>query len=199
MLLELSQALEDDGAAGRYLDALCEAVAEGETLSVVLFVTGHDDELRALQDAVAAVAPGLRDFETEYHVTLAYAAGVPPESVHEAVPAARELVARKSFSFEAGPVRDLVNQKGEGVVYLEVESPEIAALAGELRQVLERFGGRFSFPKFRGHLTLAYRDEPITDEERAAMGALSARVSVESGPEDIRITQKDGENWKRLG
>ena len=98
-----------------------------------LFIPGLDRELKAIQSQVAKVTPGLRDLETDFHCTLAYASGLDAAGLTAALPGLRQAIAGRSFDLHLGPLADLTNQKGEGVVYLKAASCARSACPRTLR------------------------------------------------------------------
>lgn len=172
--------------------------AQGETMSVILRIPGLDAYFRKIQDAAVQLMPDLRDFETEYHVTLAYASGLSLESITAALPRVVEALRDKSFTFDIGPVQSLVNQKGEGVMYLGVNDSGITNLHFALRKILTEAGAVFTFPGFKGHVTMAYRDTPIDPEALATMNRVPTKIGVMTNPSDFKVTRKAGDEWERL-
>ena len=178
-------------------DWLREAKA-GETMSVILRVPGLDAHFEKVQDRAADLMPDLRDFETEFHVTLAYASGLSMDSIDAAVPEVVEAIRDKSFTLTIGPVTSLVNQKGECVLYLAVNDQGLTDLHFAIRTVLSLGGGVYTFPVFKGHVTMAYRGTPIDEASVSDLNAITPMVSVACGSKDFKVTRKNGDAWERL-
>lgn len=198
-MIDLARLLDDTDYRTATIGSLLEADGAGETLSVILRIPSLDATFKRLQKAAAEVIPDLRDFESEYHVTLAYAGGMTLDALLAAVPEVKEALFGQSFYLRLGPAASLVNQKGEGVLYLRVEDEGLAALHWRLRAILSKRGGRFTFPHFKGHMTLAYRDTPIDAAALEQINQLPTMFDVRTSTSDFKITRKNGEAWERLG
>lgn len=178
-------------------ELLIEAQA-GETLSVILRIPGLDTFFRKVQDRAEELMPDLFDFETEYHVTLAYASGMTMETITAALPEVLDVIAGKSFTLDIGPVTSLVNQKGEGVLYLAVNNDELTDLHFAIRAILTRFGGVFTFPRYIAHVTMGYRPTPIDGQAVEILNLGTPVVGVVAGSKDVKVTRKSGDEWVRV-
>src|ERR1019366_4584325 len=97
-----------------------------------------------------------------------------------------------------GPVVDLTNQKGEGVVYLKAGNQALTDLHYALRKELTAIGAKFTFPAYKAHVTLGYNDSPITAAQRKQLDDLAARIDVTASDENVQITRKVDNGWEDL-
>lgn len=195
-LSEENPALPEDKGSGVSMKL---AEVQGETLSVVLFMDPVKDWLADLQKKVVEKVPDVRELtpKDQFHVTLAYASGLDGEKIEAAVPKIRKVLEGESKpTLSMGPLEVLTNQKGEQVIYLAASSDEVSSLHWRLRKLIEASGGKFTFPNFRIHITLGFRDMALTGEELYALRHIASRkVAV---PTRVEITTKAGDSWAKL-
>lgn len=176
-------------------------MAKSTILSVILRLDNVIPRLTELRDQVEGIVgdPKESTEDDDFHVTLAYAE-VPPENLDELVKKVRQVVSSESWPMKLrlGSVTHLINQDGETVLYVAVESAPLTKLAKRLRETIEAGGGKFTWPDWKGHTTLGYYSDIDKDDLRE-VEKLGADLDVEASSDLVDITTKDEEkNWKKI-
>lgn len=134
--------------------------------------------------------------EEEPHITLAVAENVQTENIDILVQLLKSFFQDVTFQLKLGPVEQMVNHKGEGVLYLKAENEKLPKIYTTIRNLLEHYGGKFTFPDFKGHVTLLYLDKPIAD---AQLKNTNFNNIVNVTREYLKISVKDDDDWRRIG
>lgn len=172
---------------------------KGETLSIILRIPEDKAKLvQKVQDKVFSMIPKMGQREQTPHITLSYATGMTKDSIDRIVPKLKATMAQRSFHLVLGPIQELTNHKGELVIYLAAGHPALAEVHGKLRRLIEPAGGKFTWPDFKGHVTLGYRDTALTDTERQKLKLMQVSIPVTITPREVDITRKQGDNWLKL-
>lgn len=157
--------------------------------------------IEEIQSQVAEKCDNTTKLDKDFHVTLAVADALEEDDVDEIVKKIKPQLEKQNLNLKIGPIDTLVNHKNEGVAYLKVESEALAKLHWDIRKQLEPFGAEFTFPEFKAHITLAYLDKPVTDEQKKSFQDIEGQVfngPVKIGVQELKVSIKDGEDWRKV-
>lgn len=155
--------------------------------------------MRQVQNDISKNFDNVTILEEEFHMTLAVADDLPENEIGEIRLKLKQLLDGVSFNLELGPVQDLVNHKQQGVVYIKAYNKDVENLYKSVRKLLENYGGKFTFPDFKGHVTLAYLTDPVTKQQKEKLKQIQFDQVVKIEPENLKISVKENDEWVRIG
>lgn len=177
-------------------------MTEPTILSVVLHLDEVAPRLAELRDRVEEIVgkPKESTEGDDFHATLAYAEVPSPENLNELAKKARRAVSSESWPMKLrlGSVSHLINQDEETVLYVAIESASLTRLAKKLRKTIEAGGGKFTFPDWKGHVTLGYYSD-LDDDVLREVERLKVNFNIEVSSDSVDVTTKDEQkNWKKI-
>lgn len=169
------------------------------TISIILsFPEKLSKEILLLQKNLKTKIDNVTENENEFHITLAYGDDVPEESVKPLTEELSTILNKINIPVKLGPLNSLTNPKNEGVIYIDVASPELHQLNADVVKVMEKVGAKFTFPEYKPHVTLFYLSEPVTTEQKELMDSVEFSASYAFTPADAKVSKKVADEWVRL-
>lgn len=166
-------------------------------LSVIIELKTNKN-LPKVVDQIATLFPEVTKQTTEFHVTVAVADDLPEEKVNEAVAKLKPIISQFRKKLTVGPIDSMENHNKEGVLFADVNCDGLEDLHWAIRELLESYGGKFTYPDFVAHMTLAYLPRLPDAEQKKLLATVELAESFEVNPQDIDISIKKNDEWVKI-
>lgn len=156
-------------------------------------------EIERVQKSVLSEFDNVVKTEDDLHVTLAYADDIEESRIEEIRPKLKEMLADVSFDIRLSQLGHLVNKDNQGIIYVDIQSDILKTFYKKVRSFLEGYGGKFTYPEFKGHMTLVYLDKPLSAAQMPFLATVKLNELMKIRPEHVRISVREGDDWIRIG
>jgi len=155
-------------------------------------------ELERIKKEVSENISDIIKVEDEPHVTLVYAGDVPINNIQKAVELIKEKIKGFKIDLTLGPIETMENADGETVLYLNADHEKLSGMHFALRGKLKELGGNFKYKSFKSHMTIAYKNGPLSDKEKEFIKDLKTDIEVCISEANANVSKKENEKWIKL-